>query len=283
MQEMEPFENAANFLEDVGMFEAAVHAPPTSLPLIEIKKVLSVLDGSNQDVAVRFLGRAFSEKLNASLEEHEGLTTPAAIEDASLKTQAGLVVLPVPFGADIGELREESLGEIVDRVLPARTCPIMAVRQPLGDESLNAALRHVLVTLVPGEPGNALALAWACQLLKSGGELILLEIADREVLSEAKLLLDRVNITEATAIATLERVLSRQFASLVGVVQRTAAESGFDARVASISGRFVEQVLKEIGDQPTLVIHAGSKDRRSTNYHRSADLILGSRGPVLII
>lgn len=283
MHEMEPFESAANFVEDVGMFEAACHAPATSLPILNVKTILSIPDGSNQDPAVRTLGQQFATMFSANLIERTGLVTAAAIEQACLETQPSLMVVPVPFGSDIGELREESLGEVIDRILATRKCPILAVRQPLDADSLTKVVHNLLVTLVPGESANALSLAWATQLLKSGGEMILLEIADREVLAEAKLLLGSVNINEATAIATLERVLSRQFASLVGVVQRTAAEVGFGARVASASGRFVEQVLAQIGDQPSLVIHAGSKDRRSTAFHRSADLILGSRYPVLVV
>lgn len=280
MHPMEPFENAANFIEDVGLFEAAVHAPATVLPIIQPSRVVVATDGSNQDPATRAVGRMIAERFGQSADLRENL--PARELDA-IHSGAGLLVVPVPFGSDIGELREESLGPAVDHLLASRACPLLAVRQPLADDLLAAALRNIVVPLVPGETGNDLALGWACHFLKGGGVLTVLENADREVLAEARLLLDGVNVSDSTAVATIERVLNRQFAGLIGAVQRVSADVGFETQVASAGGRFVDSVLARVGDAPTLAIVSCARDRRAANYHRVADLILASRYPVLVV
>lgn len=283
MNPMEPFENAANFMDDVGRFEAAVHAPPTVLPQVEVPSILLALDGSNQDGAARYIAGQVGKVLSATVHEQAGLATAPEIRDRGDAVQAGLIVVPVPFGADIGLLQEESLGMEVDRLLLESHVPILAVRQPLTEDRLAAAMRRILVPLAPGEHHNPLALAWACKLLGQGGELQMLEIADQDVLAEARLLLDRKEISEATQQASLERVLSRQFASLVAIVQKTSSEVGFGVHVVAASGRFVAQSISAMHDAPTLTVLAGSRDRRSNSYHRAVDMILAASGPVLVV
>jgi len=279
---IEPFETASNFLEDMGMFEAATHAPATALPVVDASTVLLALDGSNQDEPARFLAGALAAALGASVVEKAGLES-ASIVNAVREARAQLLVLPVPFGADIGSLREESLGDVVDRLLLAAGIPILAVRQPLGEARLGAAIRRIVVPVFPGEARTGLALAWACRLLRAGGDLHAVEIADREVLAEANLLREPALGTDSTTQASIERVMTRQFASLIAAVQRTASEGGFGAHVVQSSGRFVAETLAAIGDSPGLIVITGSHDRRSTTFHRCADLILGSAYPVLVV
>jgi hypothetical protein len=283
MTHIEPFENIGNLLEDLGMFEAATNAPSTVLPAIDVKSILLALDQSNQDDSARFLAGRLGTLLGASVVEQAALRTAADVEVALRETQASLLVLPVPFGADIGALREDSLGDVVDRLLVGAGVPILAVRHPLDGDTLGTALKRIVVPLSPSESRTATAMAWACRLLQTGGELHALEIADREVLAEANLLRENLQGAGATSQASIERVMMRRFAGLMAVVQRTSNEFGFGASVGYTSGRFVTNTLEAIGQSPGVAIVPGSDDRRSNSYHRCADLILGSTYPVFVV
>lgn len=283
MRSIEPFENTANLMEDVGMFEAAVHAPPATLPLVQPAAILVALDASNQDPAASALGKLLGDRLGAIVHERSGLSKVRALLAAAADMDCGLIVLPVPYGSDISELREESLGEVMDCLLVESRLPLLAVRQPRDADYLALALRNILVPLTPACSHNDLALGWACRLLNDGsGRLNMVEVADRDVLAEARLLSETQG-EAAAASASLGRVLDRQFASLVSVVQRTANEAGFDAIVTSTADRFVHRAVELANEGPTLTIAAGSRDHRSPTYHRAADLILGSTDPVLIV
>jgi len=283
MTPIEPFGNADNMLEDLGMFEAATHAPAVTLPPVNVSSILLALDHSNQDDAARTLAASLAKTLEATVVEKTDLTTAQQVVDVLRAAGAQLLVLPVPFHSDIGQLREESLGEIVDHLLQSADVPILAVRQPVSEENLRSALRRIVVPLSPAESRTALALSWACRLLRAGGDLYAHEIADRDVIDGANLLRDATDNPESQPQADIERVLTRQFAGLVAVVQRTAHEVGFGAHVHSASGRFVAQTLEVVAAAPSLVIVGGSSDRRSTTFHRCMDLILGSTYPVLVV
>ena len=80
---MEPFENAANFAEDVGLFEAATHAPPVELPAPELRAFHLALDGSNQDATARGFAEVLAARTGAALREQSGASNAADMSSIS--------------------------------------------------------------------------------------------------------------------------------------------------------------------------------------------------------
>lgn len=274
----DPFYRDEVLIEDVGMFEAAVHAQSAVLPEISVPSVLAAIDDSNQSDTTRLIAARFGARLGAPVVERTNLRTDEAILAAIREASAGLLVLPAPFGSDIRELKDESLGEVVDQLLGHATIPILTVRQPMDGAAIDAALTDIVLPLSPGEPRNEWAVAWAFRLLNRGGQCRLLEIADEEVLAEAERL-----VSEDDGHSSWQQGMTRCFAGLIGVAQRRASDAGLNVAVLASTGRFVAESLAAAHDLRTLTIAVGSHDRRSTTYHRAVDLILGSAGPVLVV
>ena len=277
MSSSEPFVGAGDLQEDLGMFEAATHAAPIQLPEVSLTTVLLALDGSNQDNTARSVAARVAAACSAQVAEERGLITAQDIRAAKTTHRAELVVLPVPFGSDIGELREESLGVVMDQLL-ASCLPILAVRQPLEEAAVQSLFQRLHVPLSPVHESGPKALAWACRLLGPAGTLRVYEFADARLREEARTL-----GKEAEPAAAVGRVLSRFYAGTIAVLQRLAVEKGFQMRVASVSERFVKGTLAAVEQAAGLIVVAGATDRSSDAFHHAADLILGSRGPVLVV
>ncbi len=282
MATSEPFLNSGDFQEDLGMFEAATKSTAVDLPEVALGAVLLATDGSNQDATARSVALKLAAAVGAKFGEDSGLKTVADLQAAKKAHNADMLVLPVPFGSDIGDLREESLGEVIDRML-ALDLPILAIRQPLEEGAVGDVFEHVIVPLTPDNPRSIVALAWGCKILNGSGTLTIVEIANAELKAEAEELREDAESPSANAAARVTRVLTRYFGGSISAVQRKAAECGISINVEIATGRFVESTLAQLDDEPGLVIIAGTTDRRSDSFHQEADAILASRYPVLIV
>ncbi len=278
----DPFLNAGDFQEDLGMFEAATHAERVDIIDISLKTILLAPDGSNQDPTARRLAEVLGESVGAQVVEVAGLHTAEEMQAAKQQHAADLLVLPVPFGAEIGELREASLGELVDRIL-ADTLPMLAVRQVMEEAEIRKCLQNVVIPLSPENPRVVDVLSWACRLLPESGQLTIVEIANAELRAEASHLREPSEPAGFTASERVGRVLTRHFAGSIAAIQKRSSDIGFALQVFSTSGQFVDSTLAQLEDSPGLVIIAGSGDRRSDAYHHEADLILDSRYPILVV
>lgn len=280
---MEPFENAANLAEDVGLFEAATHAPPVELSVPELRIIHVALDGSNQDAAARGIAQALGERTGAAVHEQSGAATAADILSAAGGHAADLLVVPAPFGRDYALLKDESLGSVVDQLLLESTCPVLCVRDMLGAEAIDAALRRVLVPIATQEESAARALAWAFRVLPAGGALDLVAVADRDVLQEARRLMGAAVDPQAFAPEQVLRRLWGDIGSLVAAAQKRGTEGDQTVHVEARFGEFVPVVLAEAGAQPRLTVWGITRDHDAPAFHRAVDLLLESRGPVLMV
>jgi nucleotide-binding universal stress UspA family protein len=120
-------------IESVGLFEAAVRATPTELDQPVARVIGVALDGSNQDGTARALAHGLARHLGAEVREQLRLTSAAEILRFRADCGADLVVIPVPFGRDIGQLKDESLGSVVDMLLVESPAPVLCVRQVMGE------------------------------------------------------------------------------------------------------------------------------------------------------
>src|SRR5690606_12246126 len=173
------------------------------------------------------------------------------------------------FGRDFAILADESLGSVIDMLLHDAHCPVLCARDELADEQVAELLDRIIVPVAVGEPPATLALAWAFSLLQAERELELLAIADVALLEEARQLVDADVGEEAFGPEYIERAILRETGALVSAAQRQATKQDTGVHVTTRTGRFVPQVLEQIGEQPRLVIREMIQDHTSPSFHRS--------------
>jgi nucleotide-binding universal stress UspA family protein len=277
------FEESATVSEDMGLFEAAVHAVHLELERPALDVVVVVVDGSNQDETARTFAAAIARRSGAQVYEHSGHGSAAEILRACSEHKASLLVVPVPFGADIATLKDESLGAVVDMLLLESTCPVFCVRQLCDSASVEAALADVIVPVNVLDESCARAASWALRMLHKGERLELLAVADRDVLDEARKLLGEAIDPQALEVEAVSRAVTQEVGSLVAAVQRRGREEGLVVQVEVKVGRAATVELEEANRRPRLLVVGAAKDHSSPAYHRAADLILGAHGPVLVV
>jgi len=279
----ESFENAAELAENVGLFEAATHAVPVELPTPELRAVHLAFDGSNQDGTARGFAQTLAARTGAVVHEQSGAAVASDILAAAREHAADLLVVPAPFGRDYQLLRDESLGSVVDQILLESTCPVLCVREVMTQAQIEAALQRLVVPIVRQEASVARALGWAFRALTAGGRLDLVAVADRGVLEEARRLLGDSVDPETFSPEQVLRRLWGDIGSLVAAAQKRGSAADLAVHVETRFGEFVPLVLAEAGEQPRLIVWGITRDHDAPAFHRAVDLLLESRGPVLMV
>lgn len=269
--------------EDVGMFEAAVHAKHVDLELPALDKIVLALDGSNQDETARSCATIISKKAGAEVYQHAGPSEAGQLLDLCTEQQAQLLVLPVPYGRDITELKSDSLGDIVDRLLTQSRCPVLCVRDVMDEDAVRAALADVILPVTVHDQACVPAAAWAYKLLNKDGQLEMLAVPDRDVLEEARKLLGNAIDPLALQKEALDRAVTHDIAGLIAAVQKRGADDDVDVHVEIMTGRPVHVIIEQANERPRLVVVGTPKDRSEPAFHRASDIILGAKGPVLIV
>ncbi|MGE3808422.1 MAG: universal stress protein [Gemmataceae bacterium] len=273
----------SDVIEDVGMFEAAVHAKHVDLELPALDKIVVALDASNQDETARALSAAIGKRTSAQLHEHSGASEAAQVLEVCAAQQAQLLVLPVPFGRDITVLKDESLGDVVDMLLVEAKIPVLCVREVMGAEAVTAALTNVILPVNVHDEACASAAAWAYRLLHHEGDLEVLAVPDRDVLEEARKLLGNAIDPLALQKEALDRAVTHEIAGLIAAVQRRGAEEDVHVHIEIKMGRPVQVVLEQANPQPRLLVIGTPREHGSPSFRRAIDILLGARGPVLIV
>lgn len=283
MQSKDPFESEGNAAENFGMFEAAVHARPMAIVRHPIREILLALDGSNQDATARSCAHAIATGGSGKVRECRPQAGAPEILHALREQPADLLVLPAPFGRDYSDLREESLGSVVDLLLLSATCPVLCVRETLDDAAVKSALGDVLLPVnVPAfEPERAAS--WAFSLLRSGGKLEVLAIADRSLLLEAQALLGTSLDPESLTHDRLVRTVTDATGGLTAATQKAGTELGVHVHVECLEGRADQLLLSAANSRHRLLVITAPRQHTAPAFHRAVDAILGSRGPVLFV
>lgn len=269
--------------EDVGMFEAAVHAPHLELSRPEVKIVLVALDGSNQDSTARAVAQAVGERTEAAVVEHYGATSSAEILQVCAAREADLIVLPVPFGRDISQLKDESLGSVADMLLQESAIPLLCVREAMSPAQAAEALHALVLPVITADEFAARSAGWALRILAAGGRLRILAIADQEVIEEVHKLLGRAVDEAVLTPESLRQAVSVQDASLIAAVQKGGQSQRSSVHTEVKVGRAHQVVLEAANATPQLIVVGSAKDHTAPSFHRARDLILGAKGPVLIV
>lgn len=280
--DFEPFELPANLQEDLGLFEAAARAQPVELSLPSVLSVLVAPDGSNQDDTARAMARSLGRRFSAAVHEEPGLESAQQILDVCRHRSADVIVVPVPFGQDMGELAGASLGSVFDMLLIGSPAPLLCVREPQSEAHVERLLSHTLVPLMMDDPSHQRLVEWGALLAGSGGDLELLELVESEAVAAARIV-DRPAEPADVQAAAVGRALSAKFGGLIAATQRLATAEAFGVHAEFSPGRPIATLVDHCAKRGALAIASRSTDHTSTVYHRAADLVLASRLPVLLV
>lgn len=276
---MDPFTPPNQLADDLSMFQAAMHPQAADPTRPVVKTVGLLLDSSNQDETAQLWAQTLAKALGATVVEARPAPALTEVLAAAKSMSAELLVAPVPFGSDILQLRDESLGEVIDVLLCEASAPLLCVRQPADQAAVTAALSDVLLPLHPGDENAGLAAAWALHLTPADGAIHMQLVADADALAAAQLIAPGTK-PDPEALA---RALREAAAPLIGYLQKNAAEKGQQVDVEASLGRMAELTPAAANARSRLTIVAGSRRHASADYHRAADVILGASGAVLVV
>lgn len=269
--------------ENVGMFEAAVHSRPVVFPEFRLNSIAVVLDGSNQDPTVRAFAADIAKPIGAKVVEATNAKSAAEITTFAQKQSAQLIVLPVPFRLDIGVLKDESLGSVVDMVLVESPCPVLCIRRLMNDSEVAESLANVLLPVSAHPATQATAASWGLGLLSPGGSLSVLAVVDQDAIEEARQLLADATAPELWQPDALSRALTDEIGGLIATIQRRGNERKARIQVEVSCGRPAEVAVDRANHHPSLIVAASDREYQSPAFHLATDMVLGATGPVLVV
>jgi hypothetical protein len=262
--DFEPFELAENLEEDLGLFEAATHAPRITLEEPAPRAVLAITGWAGPTLpaetaihACRGFARTVAGRLSAALFEEAGTRSAEEIEAAARGVGAGLVVVSAeaPFAGMLEQLSAQLAGT---RSLAVLGGGRRARGRRLEPESL---LESVVLPLFADGPAARRAAGWACGLVSEGGRLVALELGSQATRGAARGADRGAKGSSAVPDASVGRAVSARVGSLVAALQRRGSEEGFTVEVGFRAGPPVDEILAlaTIAARPATVVlgHAG--------------------------
>jgi hypothetical protein len=301
-RDYEPFELADNMEEDLGLFEAATHAPRVRLEQPRVGTVLVVVPaaagepsratqaagGSPRTVeACRGLGHAVAARLGATVMEDMGdaARSPENLRQAVDRTGAGLVVTAIELLGDAAVLS----------LLATDTVPMLCLgrhrrRGRSRKAPPDATLDTMLLPLLADTPPAHRATAWACRLAAAAGaagQLRVVELADPQARAMAR---GRAGDAAGGGDSVVGRVVSGRLGGLVAAIQRESTAHGFTAEV-EFRGGAPGTALRAVADtmrRPPLVVlgreasAATGPERGGSAVRLAVDLLAGPIAAVLV-
>lgn len=291
-RDYEPFELAEHMEEDLGLFEAATHAPRARLEPPRVGTVLVAAPahaGSPRAVeACRSLGHAIASRLGATVMADtlvedmakRGLSSADDVRQAVERTAAGLVVTAV-----------ELLGDEVSGMLLAKgPGPVLCLgrqrrrrrsqRRP-RDRGPHGMLDAPLVPLVDDTAASRRATAWACRLAAAAGaagRLQAIELAGPPARAAAR---GRPGNEGSVGDAVVGRIVSSRLGAIVAALQREATAHGFAAEVEFRVGSPAAVVLAVAAGMPEPPLIVIGRDEAAAGL--AATLLAGPVGSLLVV
>ncbi len=273
--------------ESLGLFEAAIRAGKVKVALPRVEKISLVVDGSDQSATAAELAEVLARRLGADFEDcGSGLAGGDAAETAArIRACAGphdLLVLPAPFGEDIGSLKSESLSSVIDLMLAETRKPLLLVRRPIDDPA--AVLGHPIGLLEWHEDLQVAVASWSALLAGTDGRVSLLTGHDPVMLDELRAVFDDHESDLEAFESMLKRAETRLAGGLVGAMQKLGDARGFALDFENLgAANLAREVAERAVDQDGLAVAAHRRGHGGPSGGRVRELILRSTGPVLTI
>lgn len=272
--------------ESLGLFEAAVHAGGAELAVPVVKSVLTVTDGSNQSADAGRLGGALARIFGGVLHDQPIETEaeePRALADAVLehvrRRDADVVVLPAPFGDDIGSLAHESLGAVVDLLITDLEIPLLVVRHACDADD---AVGNPICIVAWDDRLQGAAVGWACSLASRDSRVDLVAAPDPSALAEIRALLGDEEGARMTD-DLIARAETRLTGGVVAAAQRAGTAGEFDVTFQVRQGESIDRIAAELAGTERLTVTAFSREPSSASHHHARDVVLAASGTVLLI
>ncbi|PIE25622.1 MAG: hypothetical protein CSA62_00460 [Planctomycetota bacterium] len=305
-----------DFRTSIAAFEAVVAAKLPELIDAELRRILVMLDGSNQDLLSLGIAKALvrtkgeelvlahayegerQEAKEQVLAERVAAFVAEGIPARAFERRAApdlrshqqilgmveaeqpqLLICDAPYLDDFDELGYDSVGSNLDLLLARSPVPVLVVRDPALDPE--DCLERLIVPVTPWDAELVQAGAWAERLLSPGGTVRLLLIVDEERLRQSGVS-EPFTIEEADE-EMLSGLYQPSLAGLVAAMQKRASDRGHHCRVSLRSGDLPATILEYVEDSPGLIVAATPRDPQAPLYQRTQALVRGSRWPVLVI
>jgi len=200
---------------------------------------------------------------------------------AARATSASLLVVPTVHGGDIGEHGDESLSSTVDALLAETALPLLLVRHRHDD--VDDLLKEIVVAATLNAEHSIDATRWALRLVRSGGEITLLGVADQDTVVEAARLLGDQLDQGLLREEALQRAEQKNIGGLASALQLRARELKLNAVVDVRVGR-PAAIIAALGDEKHCIVCLGrGPDRYAPSHHHTVDVILRAHHPVLVV
>lgn len=277
---MEPFESSENFNEDVSLFEAATHCSLVKITPPACRTIVIAADGSPRDQAMRDYAAMFSGRTSARVEVLPISSNAAEVLESVKRLQADLLILPVPFGLVDLEHPARSIGKIAEELLVKTPCPVLCVRASQSETVIRESLQSIIISITAADEWATRALGWAFAVTPHGGRLDLVAVADHELISQTE---QTQPSTQADENEHLSRSLISQMGGLIAAAQKQGMKEGRTVHVETRVGNFVPLTLAELHGRPHLIIWGIPEQENKPTPHQVSDLLLASKGGVLIV
>jgi hypothetical protein len=258
----EPFELGENMDEDLGLFEAATHAPRVVIEPPRVGVVLVAGGAARGATAASMeLARAVAERLGgARVVETQGATAAALVVDVQ-RDAADCIVTSTEV------LAEEICADLLATAPVPVFCAGRDRRRRRGRPAAAAGhLDTILLPLFADTPATRRGLAWAAGLATAAGRR------------------GDVHVLTSPAARTAAAV-----GGLLAAIQRKATAEGFRVETMFHAGPPQREILgaSAATRRPPLVIlprDGGAGDGRTTDMARLAiELLRGTAGVVLVV
>lgn len=270
------------------------------------RRVLLVLDGSNQDEPARAFARHFTDRFHSRISVLDARETPAANElaertaaelnaealskpsgesfqqilDGIEQSSCELAIVPCPYGRDLEAVGSDSTGTVIDVLLARSPVPLLVVRRPYVPEK--EPFHRVFLVLIGENRAAPAAAAWATALVGVSGRFELMLVLEEEFYENVRELMQTVAPGVDVTPEALSHALEKTHVRLHRGLQKAAAQAGF--RYGMHTLREDEPAAVGLDDEsghPLLVLPLERGDHASEGHVH--ERIRHTPNPVLVV
>ena len=290
------------------MFEMSKVGPAASIPAIEPKRVLVVLDGSPQDetsihAANVLQGRFQAETLILDARDKEEDDTSDLAQDqiaavpasqavrraegdsydailAAVESESpDMVIVPSPFGRSFEKIGTDSAGTVIDVLLSRCPVPMLVIRR--DDQNLDECSKNVSMVVGSECDVENKAAAWIFGLAAKAATVTLNLVIEKEQFENIRSIFEALDPDASFEPEQFSEALKKTHESIHGAMAKTAAAQGMTYRLRPVAGEVAPPNLLAEATKMLLVMPLEVDDRFGQGFVQ--DRIRRSPHPVLVV